>query len=1634
MAENNLSNNASGGQENGESEEKGKSDGEQRGQSEEKLGTKSNGQSRSGDQSKDKKLKKRQSEADRLQLASELQSNFLRNGKNRPQSNVKPKDDEWIRNYKKQFESNTVYQSNQWHPVDHHQLAYQPNQWQPMRVYPQLNPMSYGYQQIQPPENGHLMYHPRYPPNATGSLPQINQQSAPSSGDERKTVIDPRKVSNQGRAPVTDNEKESSEEESETESNRDRSFSLGDRGLIGRDRYRSSFMKDITSRLAVFDGDHYARWEREATRILELTGFDRYVATDHAQATGPARREDQMVAAYLEQHISTEIKNELTITSGSAYDVWGALTYWHDDRDRSELDRTYSAIRSLKLSGDAINEYKKNFMDILKSLAKFGRSLPPDFLIHSFLEGLGDRGAHYRREYKRKQNLDPKTVCLEICRSFEVPERRRVDHISRPGKKGGGGEGKKRESKFKVSKLPFFQARARSGQKDRHAGNEEAEKKIFLGKPATKQSGVCWKCGEADHIFKDCPKIKGAIRVLISLVSQAHKSMKWIFDTGAAVAVTHSKSYFNEGTFVEKEMLFGSIDTGGTLESLGYGEVTLTLKCGVQITIPHVFYCPRASINVLTNIDLDPRVRFMIDSERGYMWANDQDENDYCDFCKVIDDQNVIQLKESKVNAVTRSKANQAQSDEPQPKRLKSTVTYGQRDSRLTEQADPKQQEDLRRNLDRLKKKKNGENPKVAEATECRDDEESLSSPTYLYEDDGGDLRELLGPRADFEPEGDDPKVAEDAELDGDEWYPKYRQKLYDINNQFQAQIGRQKFSNAYEMHDVNGHPGRNATGELCRIHGLSMKNFDCEICNQFNLTLKHSTKASQKWTEGPNDMVHIDLCDPYPSVDAYDGARYFMLILDDYTGMISVYTIRDKSADTVLGVFKSYRAYAERWQDGRPIKMVKTDFGREFENEKFIEEIETLGMNHESGAAYIHYQNGKAERANRTIQNRCQKMMKAADIDERYWPEGVKAAAYLYDRTPRVNSIAPHIAWNRRYDARKLYRFGSTVFYRDPAPSRKGHVSQKEAIFMGYDRRTNGYRLLDRDTNKMTTQQFIAYKQKHIRAIQMLSPISKSPIKLPPKRSVNPVLLLKQVKIKENIIIPRTEQEAMRSKHSEQWREKMRHETDKMYEEGVFENVEFTGQKLIDTKWTFDYKVNEKRFSARLVARGDRQLPNQYEHTFAPTLPVHVLRLLLCIAINFRLLIWNVDVERAFLNARLNEAIFIRPPALLQLPPGIVIRLRRALYGLKQAGHEWHKEITAYLKEIGFRPMPREPCVFVHESIPHLYLGLYVDDLILVCESIEIKNYVIGKLLKKYRLHDRGELTELLGIQFERFEDRIEYDLRKSIEKLCAQFRVDTDPRVTSPLIAGDIVSPAQNGLPADRNLYVSGLGSILYFARVGRAEITHPCVVLSQFRETPMKVHERRLRRVMVYLLNTAHFRMTIRASDLRLKVYSDASFASNFDYRSFFGTIVLFGDTVIDWKSKKMSTTAQSTDESEIIGAYESLRTLIYTSKLICEIIHGRLRGFNWEDTAPCKVCSQFIPILLIDNKSTIAFCQNGFGKRTRQLNVQFIALNERLLEGAYEVQYVGTKENLADVFTKNLPARVIERFQEETFYKV
>jgi hypothetical protein len=64
---------------------------------------------------------------------------------------------------------------------------------------------------------------------------------------------------------------------------------------------------------------------------------------------------------------------------------------------------------------------------------------------------------------------------------------------------------------------------------------------------------------------------------------------------------------------------------------------------------------------------------------------------------------------------------------------------------------------------------------------------------------------------------------------------------------------------------------------------------------------------------------------------------------------------------------------------------------------------------------AYTPQQNGVSERKNRTILNMVRSMISARNIPKRFWPEAVKWATYVMNRSPihAVKDLTPGEAWS---------------------------------------------------------------------------------------------------------------------------------------------------------------------------------------------------------------------------------------------------------------------------------------------------------------------------------------------------------------------------------------------------------------------------------------------------------------------------------------------------------------------------------------------------------------------------------------------------------------------------------------------
>jgi hypothetical protein len=78
------------------------------------------------------------------------------------------------------------------------------------------------------------------------------------------------------------------------------------------------------------------------------------------------------------------------------------------------------------------------------------------------------------------------------------------------------------------------------------------------------------------------------------------------------------------------------------------------------------------------------------------------------------------------------------------------------------------------------------------------------------------------------------------------------------------------------------------------------------------------------------------------------------------------------------------------------------------------------------------------------------------------------------------------------------------------------------------------------------------------------------------------------------------------------------------------------------------------------------------------------------------------MDVDTAFLNAKLDESIWVQIPPGTKLAHGDdgIYKLLKSLYGLKQASRCWNTLINAYLIEKGFTRLKAEPCIYIREVV----------------------------------------------------------------------------------------------------------------------------------------------------------------------------------------------------------------------------------------------------------------------------------------------------------------------------------------------
>ena len=509
--------------------------------------------------------------------------------------------------------------------------------------------------------------------------------------------------------------------------------------------------------------------------------------------------------------------------------------------------------------------------------------------------------------------------------------------------------------------------------------------------------------------------------------------------------------------------------------------------------------------------------------------------------------------------------------------------------------------------------------------------------------------------------------------------------------------------------------------------------------------------------------------------------------------------------------------------------------------------------------------------------------------------------------------------------------------------------------------------------------------------------------------------ILLAKVASKTSNAEPTSLAEALNGPQREQWIQAIVSEIQSLEKNGTWEPATLPpGRKAIGTKLLFKLKLNDlgavARHKSRVVAKGFSQREGvDYNETFAPVLSYTSLRLIFAVVATYDLEFVHLDVETAFLNAKVKEEIYIT------LPPGLhaaglisglssstpVLRLRKSLYGIKQAPRDWHEEIDGTITSIGYKRCQSEQCIYIKISRSGLpiFICLFVDDMPCAYHKQDAAEFEAdkAKLKAKYKIQELGDAKLVLGMRITR--DRATRTLKVDQETYINRLLEKTDMQdcipVTTPAEPGKHLSALPDGSESSSSeqsinplQYGSVVGSLLYAAISTRPDISYAVGVLSRFISAPQAHHWDAAKRVLRYLKGTASLGLHYRAASsidgaavplsntstsiIIGPIYTDANWAGDLDDRkSTSGMVAKVNGCAISWKSKKQTVVAQSSAEAEYIATAEAAKETLWLRQLASELSYPCTKG----------------TLLLGDNETAIALAKNNIlHNRTKHIDIR------------------------------------------------
>ncbi|KAI2490038.1 Reverse transcriptase (RNA-dependent DNA polymerase) [Fragilaria crotonensis] len=505
-----------------------------------------------------------------------------------------------------------------------------------------------------------------------------------------------------------------------------------------------------------------------------------------------------------------------------------------------------------------------------------------------------------------------------------------------------------------------------------------------------------------------------------------------------------------------------------------------------------------------------------------------------------------------------------------------------------------------------------------------------------------------------------------------------------------------------------------------------------------------------------------------------------------------------------------------------------------------------------------------------------------------------------------------------------------------------------------------------------------------------------------------------------------------------------------------------YVGFQEIKCHMIFDVKMDLTR-KARFVAGGHMMEPPA-SITYSSVVSRDSVRLAFLLAALNGIDIMACDIGNAYLNAPCREKIWFVAGPEFGSRQGTVIKVVRALYGLKSSGASWRAMFNDSIQNMGFKPSIADPDVYLRAFAKpdgfkyYEYILVYVDDVLIISHAPEEHLKVIEAT---YELNPAsvGPPSRYLGADVEKVT-RPGDPTGQEYWSFSAHTYVKNAVKNVKLLLQEEgrgLKSTAKTPFPSTTyrpeidttdecgdlhaSRYQNLIGVLRWAVELGRIDIYTEVALLSQHLALPRVGHLEAAYHVFAYLNKHEKSRIIFDPTDpvpvtpthprpdwssfypqleeelpprmpeplgnpVTLHVFVDANHAGNVvTRRSHTGILLFVQNSPIQWLSKRQNTVETSTFGSEFV-ALRAARDMIISMRY-------KLRMFGVPIDGPAQV--------YCDNQGVVkntSVPESVLSKKHNAIN--YHAVREAAAAGVLEVHKEDTQTNLADLFTKVLPA--------------